>query len=210
VLRDDIVHGRLAPGSRLRVEELRGTYGFGATPLREALSRLVETGLVDAIAQRGFRVAPVSQADLDDVTEHRIALEVLALRDSMDHRDSAWEATVVSSHYLLARAEEALIDLTSSAFNAYERCNRNFHEALVGACSSRWTLRFRAQIYAQHERYRRISMSVAPGRTVDVREEHRSIQEAAIRGDTAATCDLTAQHILRTVRDIRAHLPRSK
>jgi GntR family transcriptional regulator, carbon starvation induced regulator len=207
VLRTDIVHGRLAAGSRLRVERLRDRYGFGATPLREALSRLVETGLVDAIAQRGFRVAPVSQADLDDVTEHRIALEVLALRDSMQHKDPSWDATIVSSHYLLARAEEALADRTNAAFDEYERCNRNFHEALVGACASRWTLRFRAQIYDQHERYRRISMLVAPRRSIDVREEHRLIQEAAVRGDVDAACDVSTLHILRTVSDIRTTLP---
>ena len=210
LLREDIVHGRLAPGSRLRVEELRARYGFGSTPLREALSRLVETGLVDAIAQRGFRVAPVSQVDLDDVTEHRIALEVLALRDSIAHKTAAWDASVVSSHYLLARAEEALLTRTPSAFDEYERNNRTFHEALVAACASRWTLRFRAQIYDQHERYRRISMQVATQRSVDVREEHRLIQEAAVRGDADAACDYSAKHILRTVSTIRAKLPRNE
>lgn len=207
LLREDIVHGRLAPGSRLRVELLRARYGFGATPLREALSRLVETGLVDAIAQRGFRVAPVSQTDLDDVTEHRIALEVLALRDSIAHKTAAWEASVVTSHYMLARAEAALTARTATAFDDYERFNRAFHEALVDACLSRWTLRFRAQIYDQHERYRRISMHLATSRTVDVRKEHRLIQEAALRGDADAACDYSAKHILRTVSDIRAKLP---
>jgi DNA-binding GntR family transcriptional regulator len=171
---------------------------------------LVETGLVDVIAQRGFRVAPVSQTDLDDVTEHRIALEVLALRDSIRHKSAAWDASVVSSHFLLARAEEALRDRTSAAFDEYERCNRNFHEALVSACSSRWTLRFRAQIYDQHERYRRISMQVAPRRSIDVREEHRLIQEAAVRGDAEAACVYSAKHIVRTVSDIRTELPRNR
>jgi GntR family carbon starvation induced transcriptional regulator len=146
-LREDLVCGRLAAGARLRVEELRGRYGFGARPIREALSRFVETGLVDAIAQRGFRVAHVSQTDLDDVTEHSVALKVLALRDSMGHKDVHWDAAVVSSHYVLAKAEEALLDRTSSAFDECVRCNRYFHEALVGACSSRWILHFRAQIY---------------------------------------------------------------
>jgi GntR family carbon starvation induced transcriptional regulator len=79
----------------------------------------------------------------------------------------------------------------------------------VGACSSRWTLHFRAQIYDQHERYRRLSMLFAPRRSVDVREEHRSIQEAALRGDVDAACDFSAKHILRTVGDIRSQLPRN-
>jgi GntR family carbon starvation induced transcriptional regulator len=208
-LREDLVCGRLEPGSRLGVNQLRSRYGLGATPIREALSRLVGTGLVEAIAQRGFRVAPVSQRDLDDVTEHRIALEVQALRDSMAHKDAEWDAAVVSSHYLLAKAEAALLDRTSAAFDEYERSNRRFHEALVAACSSRWTLHFRTQIYDQHERYRRLSMRFAPRRSIDVREEHRSIQDAALRGDVDAACDFSAKHIVRTVGDLRAELPRN-
>src|ERR1700694_1563026 len=67
-IREDIVFGHLAPGEKLRIEDLRGRYGLGATPLREALSRLSAIGLVEASAQRGFRVARVSVEDLDDVT----------------------------------------------------------------------------------------------------------------------------------------------
>ena len=56
----DIVSGALTPGARLGIAETAARYGVGATPLREALSRLAARGLVDAIGKRGFRVKAVS------------------------------------------------------------------------------------------------------------------------------------------------------
>src|SRR5262245_1055433 len=61
-LRDDIVSGRLAASEKLRVQDLSERYGVGASPLREALSRLTADGLVENESNRGFRVAPMSVA----------------------------------------------------------------------------------------------------------------------------------------------------
>src|SRR5215813_7544613 len=61
-LRDDIISGVLVPSQKLRIEHLRKSCGFGASALREALSRLVSDGLVECEAQRGYWVSPVSRA----------------------------------------------------------------------------------------------------------------------------------------------------
>ena len=57
-LREDILRGALQPEAKLRIEQLRQSYGLGASPLREALSRLVSDGLVETEGQRGYWVAP--------------------------------------------------------------------------------------------------------------------------------------------------------
>ncbi len=54
-----VVSGTLAPNMRLRIANLRDTYGIGSTPLREALSRLVSDGFVVSLERRGFMVAPM-------------------------------------------------------------------------------------------------------------------------------------------------------
>jgi DNA-binding transcriptional regulator YhcF (GntR family) len=71
----DVVCGKLAPGERLRVEHLKDQYAVGAGTLREALSLLVADALVTSEGQRGFRVAPISMEDLEDVTNTRVMLE---------------------------------------------------------------------------------------------------------------------------------------
>ena len=58
VVGEEILSGRLAAGSRLHIRQLAERTGIGPTPLREGLSRLLARGLVVAVEQRGFRVAP--------------------------------------------------------------------------------------------------------------------------------------------------------
>src|SRR5882762_3128528 len=74
-LRKDILSARLPPGQKLNVAHLSKGFGVSLAATREALSRLVADGLVQAADQRGFRVSPVSPADLRDVTQTRVATE---------------------------------------------------------------------------------------------------------------------------------------
>jgi DNA-binding FadR family transcriptional regulator len=61
-LRQDVLKGAYGPGSKLKVESLQTVYGFSSSPLREALARLAQEGLVRADERRGFRVAPADRA----------------------------------------------------------------------------------------------------------------------------------------------------
>ena len=75
-LRGEIVTCRLKPGEMLKFDTLRLAYGASFTTLREALTCLAAEGLVVAEEQRGFKVAPISLADLIDLTRARILIEV--------------------------------------------------------------------------------------------------------------------------------------
>lgn len=70
-MRADIVAGALKPDQKLSFKYLVSRYGVGTSPLREALCQLAGQGLVDLESQRGFRLAPVSKADLMDVISLR-------------------------------------------------------------------------------------------------------------------------------------------
>src|SRR5271154_499505 len=61
----DILTGAFAPGAKLGIHELSKRYDLGPTPIREALSRLCPRGFVEAAANRGFRVHPISRQDLE-------------------------------------------------------------------------------------------------------------------------------------------------
>ncbi|MEI8157559.1 MAG: GntR family transcriptional regulator, partial [Burkholderiales bacterium] len=132
-LRHDVVCGKLAPGERLRVEHLKDQYQVGAGTLREALSLLVSDALVTAEGQRGFRVAAISLADLEDVTNTRVMLETEALRQSIRHGDAQWEAALVASYELLSQTES---DPAGPEPALWERRNKAFHEALNAGFNS--------------------------------------------------------------------------
>ena len=103
-LRRDLLNGKWPPGSPLRSAALRLAYGVGISPLREALTRLVGDRLVTVEGQRGFRVAPVSLAELQDVMRLRADLEAMALRAAIERGDGAWEEAIRASFEALADA----------------------------------------------------------------------------------------------------------
>ena len=89
-VREDILSGRLKPGSRLPIEHLRSHYEVGSSTVREALSRLVSDTLVTTEGQRGFRVAPISLDDFREIAAMRKLLEAQALGEAIARGDDDW------------------------------------------------------------------------------------------------------------------------
>lgn len=196
-LKHDIVRGELAPGTRLAVRQLSQSYDIGASPIREALHRLVGEGLVLAIGQRGFRVPPIDVEDLWDVTRTRVLVETQALRESIERGDDAWEAGVVAAYHQLEKSEQA----ARRDFTEWERRNQAFHEALVAASDSRWLKRLRDILHDQHRRYRYLSQQYTGGADAAA-EEHRALREAALQRDAEAACRVMRDHIEHTARNV--------
>lgn len=205
-LRADIVSGRLAAGSKLKLEKLVADYDVGMAPLREALARLAGDALVVSEEQRGFWVAPLSLSELDDILRVRALVETEALVLAIRHGDAAWETRLRTAFDALAEVE-GLLPATSEAvapelLEAWEDCNRQFHAALVSACGSPWLIRLRAQLYQQSERYRRVSLHASRGRRF-VHDEHAAIFDAAISRNALRACRMTEEHLARTAEEVR-------
>jgi GntR family transcriptional regulator, carbon starvation induced regulator len=194
-LRTEIVKGTLAPGTKLRLEHLAPSYGVGRTPLREACCRLAAEGLVTIEDQRGFRVAPVSAADLQDLTRTRQQVAQLALRSSIQRGNAAWEAQVTAALQRLgARGRQGA---TRRLDDAWEHDHGLFHDALLSACDSPLLLRFHRQLFEQSERYRRLATAYGQP-TRDVEGEHQALAAAALARDAERACALVVEHIART------------
>ena len=196
-IRQDILTGVFAPGSKLRVEELRAIYDIGASPLREALSRLVSNGLVTAEGQKGFRVAPVSMADIRDITNTRKLLEHVALGESLKKGDDDWETEVTVAYNRLDQEHKAVQSTSGASVDAWEQANEQFHDTLVSACESKWLLNFRQIVYDQAARYRRLVVLVDEQER-GAHEEHRQMFEAALARDVEKSCQLADDHAERT------------
>lgn len=203
-LREDIVAGKRAPGSRLRVEHLKDDYGVGAGTLREALSLLVADALVITEGQRGFWVAPISLSDLEDLTRTRILLETEAVRRSLRNGDDAWEAALVAAFHRLTKAE-AKLRRDRRVAAEWELCNKRFHEALVAAADARWLSYLLGILYRQAERYRRFALLANPTQR-DVHAEHTEIYEAALQRDEERAAACLSRHVQLTCDAIRHQL----
>ena len=193
-LRDDIVEGRLKAGDRLRIEHLRSHYGVGAGTLREAITRLASDALIVAEGQRGFRVAPSTLADLEDVTQLRLHIELEALRQSIRHGDADWRARLQRAYDEISELEQPL---RAEQRRRWEILNSRFHDALISACGSPWTLRVLRQLGRHSERYRRFAIDKSGGPR-DVHAEHRLIFDAAMAGQEARAALALEMHIRAT------------
>ena len=158
-LRADILSTRLLPGQKLHIAGLAKQFSVSLAAVREALSRLVADGLVQASDQRGFRVSPVSPADLRDVTQTRVDIEGLALRRSIERGDQEW--LVIGGRSFRSALRRAVHSIRTIPTHHYEEWvvrHRVFHRTLVNACGSQWLLGFRDVLHEQSERYRRLSI----------------------------------------------------
>lgn len=161
LLRRDILATRLQPGAALKLGALSDTYEVGWTPLREALSRLEAEKLVTAVSNRGFAVAPVSRAELEDLRRTRIVVELPLLEEAIEKGDSAWEEAIVTAHYRLSRCRIAADDPSEAAVDEWDEKHRAFHAALLSASTSSWLHHFLTTVYDQLGRHNRV-LGLAP------------------------------------------------
>jgi DNA-binding GntR family transcriptional regulator len=196
-LREDIAHGVLEPGSKLRVDAVCTRYDVGASPVREALSRLSAEGWVERADLRGFNVAPLHWDELPALTRTRVQLESIALRESIEHRDSKLEDELVLLVHRLGRTPRSLASDSYQANPAWESLHREFHRVLLSRCGSRWLREFCDDLAEQHYRFRQI----AAGRSFSERDaqmEHQAIFEAFIEGRADDAVKQLASHYDRT------------
>lgn len=194
----DILAGDLAPGARLGIVDLVKRYDIGATPLREALSRLMSRGLIVGIGQRGFRVAEISRDDLLDITQMRTVIEMEALQRAMAHGGDDREAGMLSALHRMRRHIERTGDAFHEGTAEFDLLHKNFHTSLLAGCGSRRLLAAHADLYDQAYRYRRIMMRRLGG-GADFIAAHQRLADCVLARDTARAQAMLAAHLRATL-----------
>lgn len=199
-LRTDIIGATLKPNERLRIQALSERYGVGATAIREALSRLVPEGLVVVEDQRGFCVAPMSRAELLDLSHTRIDVESLAIRYAVERGDIQWESDLISAFHRLSRT---LPPFDAAQQPVWAEAHRQFHAALIAGCKSPSLIRLCSLLYDQSERYRNFANVQRESSGRDVGVEHKELLDAALARDADGLTRLLAHHFNRTTEIIQ-------
>lgn len=187
-LSERILDGKLAPGTRLKDNEVAELFGTSNTPVREALREMAKEGLVEILPYRGCVVRSVSLEEMAEAFEVRGALEALAARLGAD-RLRAEQLGMLES--LVDRYEAAMARRDGKL--AME-VGRDFHQRMVDACGNGLLSRTLQQIRTRTRLVRRIS-------NVDVvlpeDPSHRSILEALQARDGERAATLITRHHLR-------------
>ena len=198
-LRADLLACRIRPGERLRIAALAAHHHASPGAVREALSRLTAEGLVVAEPQRGFQATAISAADLCDLTAARIEIETRCLDLAIADGDLAWEERLLASSHRLMRTRVRTAEDPERLAELWAEAHAVFHEALVAACPNQTLLRVRRQLYAQSERYRRLSVPLAEVER-DLDGEHRELTAAALGRDGPRAVAAMRSHLNETTR----------
>ncbi|MCU1415345.1 MAG: GntR family transcriptional regulator [Microbacteriaceae bacterium] len=197
-LRADILAGRVQPGQKLPFAELCSTYGVSVGVIREALSRLVEQGLVEASPQQGFSVTRISRADLINLTQARREIESLTLRLAIQEGNLEWESDVVAAEHQLAATPIVAADDPARLSEDWAIRHSRFHEALLFGCSNTRLTGIATQLRASADLYRRWSIPLGHGEPRDIVGEHKAIKDAVVARDADTAAQLLTAHIALT------------
>ncbi len=152
-LRRDIIFGRLEPGRKLHLNDLKAYYSASVSTLREGLNRLVAEGFVINEGQRGFHVAPMTMEGLKEIADLRILIEGHALKLSIEAGDTEWEGEIVSAHHKLHRMEQRMGQGDFSVKETWKQYDWEFHQSLIGDCGSQELLSLHGTVFDKYLRY---------------------------------------------------------
>lgn len=131
VIRDAIVRGDLAPGSVVRDADLADQLGLSRAPVRDALARLADEGLIETKPQSHTRVTPLHPRDVRDAAAVVRAMHELAARTGVARLTDADCAEMAAANARFAAAAGA------GDVDAALRADDELHDALVRACGNR-------------------------------------------------------------------------
>lgn len=187
-LRSEILTLDLAPKQRLSEADLSQQLGVSRTPVREALIRLAEEGLVDILPQRGSFVAPIRVAEVQEAQFIRSALECGIVERA------AKSATLALTHHLedlLGRQERAIATEDRSGFLALDEA---FHQALSDHCDLPHARKIVQTVKGQLDRVRYLSLPDKQ-HLATLLAQHRAITAAVSEGDAKSARSCMQTHL---------------
>ena len=187
-LRRAILKGELKPGERLMEIALAERLGVSRTPIREAMRKLELEGLVVMIPRRGAQVANITEKDLNDVLEVRIALENMAIekacaRMTEDEMKRMW---VAAKEFERTMEEGDLVHLAEA--------DMAFHEIIYQASDNVRLMQVLNNLREQIYRYRVEYLKEAEVRD-SLAREHEELTQAIRNRDVVKAQEISFQHI---------------
>ncbi|RYB01987.1 GntR family transcriptional regulator [Lichenibacterium ramalinae] len=196
-LRDAIASLRLEPGAPILEKDLAQTYGVSRTPVREAMAKLVQEGLVSVFPQAGSFVSRIPFHALPEALVIRRSLEETAARLAAAEGSRDAVAGIAAA---LAEGRTAADAGDGDAFHA---ADERFHAAVAAAAGYPGLWRVVQQVKVQVDRFRRLTLP-QPGRFARVLAEHEGVLRAVAAHDPEAAAAGMGAHIGGLLADLGA------
>jgi DNA-binding GntR family transcriptional regulator len=198
-LRSAILSGELRQGSLHSIYEFAEKYEVSRTPVREAVLRLADTGMVVIERNRGFRIRGLSVDDVRAVFEFRLVLETTSSSYAAQHASPSAIERLVENLMEMPRAIDA------EDTESFTRLDREFHDEIIATMDNSRVRRELAGLRAATQ-----AMGVTTmGRTPRLREicsEHQPIVKAIAAGDSLAAARAMTKHLVHSGRVIMSEV----
>lgn len=195
-LRDLIIQGRLAPGTRINEVQVGALLGVSRTPLREAIKTLAREGLVENVPSRGAVVRRFSEADVAQIHEVLKTLEQLAARLACERAD---DETITHIH----RLHQRMLEFYRNGNRLeYFKLNQAIHTAIVRASGNAALAETHELLQARIRRVR-YTGNDTPSQWAGAVAEHEEMIEALIARDGERLANVMARHLDETMSRVR-------
>ncbi|MCZ8374078.1 MAG: GntR family transcriptional regulator [Beijerinckiaceae bacterium] len=195
-LRDMIIEGKLAPGTRINEGPVGASLGVSRTPLREAIKTLASEGLVEILPAKGAIVRRFSEKDIRDILDVLKTLEQLAARLTCAQASDAEIAEIADLHKEMLRLYADRNRL------AYFKLNQEIHSAIVRASGNSALAQVHEQLQARIKRVRFIGNEL-PERWAGAVAEHEEMNLALLARDGEKLSEVLGRHLDKTLDRVR-------
>ena len=187
-IRANILDNQWAPGFYATEQEVADQLSMSRTPVREALMRLQQEGLVEVVPRHGMHVLPVSPADMKEIYEVLTSLESTA-------------AELTAARHLdrdeLKPLEEASAAMDAALkrddLDAWAKADEAFHKLLLDLCGNQLLKQMVLRTWDRAHRARMVTLRLRP-KPVNSTREHRALVKAIRQGDPAAAREVQRAH----------------
>jgi DNA-binding GntR family transcriptional regulator len=195
IIKNMIILRDIEPGKKINEEQIAKEIRVSRTPIREALCRLENEGIVKIIPRRGAFVADLTETNVREILLIREVLEGLVARLASENMD---EKTLEKLRKALEKVS-AIPEKDRELIN-YTRSEVEFHSLLLGASNNRM-LKNMMEIVNAHLQIIRLRTVVLPERALKTVNEHHQILKAIEKRDADAAEELMRKHV-RSVREV--------
>ena len=183
-IKDDIISCALQPGEEISEGVLVARYGMGKAPIRSAMMRLRQEGLIQSRGRQGNVVSPVTLRDIQEIFQLRLVLDVTAVRLAAGKVDAARLRSLnEAAHTTFPPGDEA-------GQGAYLRANREFHRYVAECSGNQRLVTLVVGLMEQHERIVHLGLAMQR-REHEFHHFHDDLVSALIEGDGERAARLT-------------------
>lgn len=187
ILANRIVNRKLKPGARLIEDELAEDIGISRTPIREALNRLAQDGLIELIPRKGAQVSRLKARDVEEIYELRKLLEGLATEKATA---SISKEELNEIRKLMKRSELS----SKRRLEYFLKVDLKLHNLIISHCDNSRLIKMIKSLHNFVSSFRVLDAQYAR-RIKQAHKEHKAILKALFKKDATAARLLIEQHI---------------